>query len=647
MRVAGTMRTTTTTKATSTVRNDDVRTRRRTGGLVARANNGRRDAASRLNARELQRRSLEDVRVRMRVVAAMMWSENVSGDGWGLGASSSSVVGRGEASGFAAENRARRTRELTLARSTGASSADSSGGTGGENFFVYHLKKMMRPLNGLWSRLVPMSIMFYFMAFANSIMDAVKDTLVVTAFGGAEQIPYLTVYAVLPTSLLFVTLFSRLSTKLGREKLFYFAVSFFMVFFLLFTGVLYPMREVLHPTAAAATLTQILPRGLAGGIAVFTNWTYSLFYVAGELWGDVVLSLLFWGLANEITRVSEAGIIYPLLGIGANVAQACSGVFMKFVTTQWHPAGVAPEDMWGAKLKLFMTVVILCGFAIMACHKFICDTEKANPDSQMVAKLREHEAKVAREASEELSSKKKKKKVGLLDSLTFVLQSPEVACLAVMAVAQGLSSIIFQVAWKTQLRILRPDPTSYAAYMGDVQTYSGMVTGIFMVAAPFLFKYLGWKGTLSVTPKTVIALGWVFFGTSIYAMRHGALTQSSAILPILVLGGAVIYIVERAAKFSLFKPAEEMVYITLDEDSRTKGKAAVDVLGAQIGKTGGSFMQQGLIFAYGSIIGALPVLVCCHSAIAVCWLLAVNTLAARRAEMLDSEIKEGTAQLEV
>jgi AAA family ATP:ADP antiporter len=58
-------------------------------------------------------------------------------------------------------------------------------------------------------------------------------------------------------------------------------------------------------------------------------------------------------------------------------------------------------------------------------------------------------------------------------------------------------------------------------------------------------------------------------------------------------------------------------------------------------------MQQGLIFAYGSIIGALPVLVCCHSAIAVCWLLAVNTLAARRAEMLDSEIKEGTAQLEV
>ena len=537
--------------------------------------------------------------------------------------------------GGGGKERGRRAR----ARAANGASGASFGGV------VANAKKsFMKPLEGLWGRLLPMSLMFYFMAFANSIMDAVKDTLVVTAFGGAEQIPYLTVYAVLPMSLLFVSLFARLSNKLGRERLFYLAVSVFLVFFGLFTGVLYPNREILHPTASAAALATMLPRGLAGGIAVFTNWTYSLFYVAGELWGDVVLSLLFWGLANETTRVSEAGIIYPLLGIGANIAQACSGVFMKYVTTQWHPAGVSADDMWAAKLRLFMAVVMLCGFAIMGIHKWICDEAKADATSPMNEKLREHERLVAADAALDPKDQKKKKKAGLLSSVAYVFESPEVACLAVMAVAQGLSSIIFQVAWKTQLRILRPDPTSYAAYMGDVQTYSGMVTGVFMIAAPFLFKHLGWKGTLSVTPKTVIALGWVFFGTSIYALRHGALSQDSSLLYLLVLGGAAIYIVERAAKFSLFKPAEEMVYITLDEDSRTKGKAAVDVLGSQIGKTGGSFMQQGLIFVYGSIIGALPVLVCCHSAIAVCWLISVNTLAARRAAQLDGEIRDGVVR---
>ena len=42
----------------------------------------------------------------------------------------------------------------------------------------------------------------------------------------------------------------------------------------------------------------------------------------------------------------------------------------------------------------------------------------------------------------------------------------------------------------------------------------------------------------------------------------------------------------------MFKPAEEMVYIGLDEDSRTKGKAAIDVVGAQTGKSAGSALQQ-------------------------------------------------------
>lgn len=48
----------------------------------------------------------------------------------------------------------------------------------------------------------------------------------------------------------------------------------------------------------------------------------------------------------------------------------------------------------------------------------------------------------------------------------------------------------------------------------------------------------------------------------------------------------------KGAKFSMFKPAEEMVYIGLDEESRTKGKAAIDVVGAQTGKSTSSVLQQ-------------------------------------------------------
>jgi ATP/ADP translocase len=38
------------------------------------------------------------------------------------------------------------------------------------------------------------------------------------------------------------------------------------------------------------------------------------------------------------------------------------------------------------------------------------------------------------------------------------------------------------------------------------------------------------------------------------------------LLAVLVYGGAVLYVFSRSAKFSLFKPAEEMVYISLDHE---------------------------------------------------------------------------------
>ena len=39
-----------------------------------------------------------------------------------------------------------------------------------------------------------------------------------------------------------------------------------------------------------------------GPIAILRNWTFCLFYVMAELWGSVVVSLLFWGFANQVSH---------------------------------------------------------------------------------------------------------------------------------------------------------------------------------------------------------------------------------------------------------------------------------------------------------------------------------------------------------
>jgi AAA family ATP:ADP antiporter len=38
----------------------------------------------------------------------------------------------------------------------------------------------------------------------------------------------------------------------------------------------------------------LLLAGLAGLATMVVNWTYSLFFIMGELWGGVAISLLFW-----------------------------------------------------------------------------------------------------------------------------------------------------------------------------------------------------------------------------------------------------------------------------------------------------------------------------------------------------------------
>ena len=516
-------------------------------------------------------------------------------------------------------------------------------------------------MNGRWGKLTSMGLLFFFMAYSNSVLDSTKDTLVVTALGGAEQIPFLTVWAVLPASVLFVLAFSSLSASLGRAAVFNFTLTFFLAWFALFTFVLYPGRDALSPVALTDLLHFHLPSGLHGAVGVLHNWTFTLFYVSAELWGDIVLSLLFWGLANDITRETEAMVLYPLFGLGANLAQALAGRVLAGLADAFGGAtGAAGAAAWDAQLRLLMLSVMAAGGCILALHAYIGtaaprwaarrsafssqdelqqEAEEAEEsraaDARAEVLLAESEAKVAKGGAKAAAAAAGGKKAapGLGAALRSLVASPQIMCLATMAMAQGLSSNIFQVAWKTQLRNLYPDPSAYSAFMGNMATLSACATGLAMLLAPSLFKRLGWAGTAAITPLCMIGLGWAFFGGSVWGSLAGAsLTPPPGLLRGLVLGGAVVYVFEKASKFSLFKPAEEMVYLRLSARERTQGKAAVDVCATQVGKSGGSLFQQLLLVVFGSLAAALPALAVCHTLCVSTWLWAVAQLSKLHAD---------------
>lgn len=150
-------------------------------------------------------------------------------------------------------------------------------------------------------KVIPLGLIFFCILFNYTILRDTKDVLVVTAPGsGAEIIPFLKTWVNLPLAIAFMVLYSQMANVLSKEALFYSCILPFLAFFGSFAFVLYPLRDILHPTAFAEKLLAVAGPRFMGPISILRNWSFCLFYVMAELWGSVVVSVLFWGFANQV-----------------------------------------------------------------------------------------------------------------------------------------------------------------------------------------------------------------------------------------------------------------------------------------------------------------------------------------------------------
>lgn len=495
--------------------------------------------------------------------------------------------------------------------------------------------KAAPPTSKSMKKILPLGAMLFFILFNYTILRDTKDVLVITApNSGAEIIPFLKTYVNLPSAIGFTVLYSYLSNKMPADKVFYLVMSSFLAFFGAFAGVIYPNKDLLHPNAAADWLATVLPAFFLPLIAIFRNWTYALFYTLANMWGSVVVSLLFWGFSNEITTVAEAKKYYPLFGLMANVALIFSGQYVKYVSSlrSGLPVGADP---WGHSLKLLMSAVVGGGAVVIGLMAYMQRFVLTDPECV--------------DPKKEAKRKKQKTSMTMGESAKFLANSPYIRDLATLVIGYGMAINIVEVTWKSKLKAAFPDPNAYSSFMGNFSTATGIVTLLMMVGGRWILNTFGWGVAAQITPITLLTTGIAFFALIMFPGVFAPITQKLGYTPLMlaVLIGALQNILSKGSKYSLFDPCKEMAYIPLDSESKTKGKAAVDVIGNPLGKSGGSFLQQVLIGIFGSLQASTPYLGGFLGVIILAWLNAARSLSkqfgVKYAEMEKREAAEAAA----
>ncbi|MDB6096928.1 MAG: carrier protein [Francisellaceae bacterium] len=488
-------------------------------------------------------------------------------------------------------------------------------------------------------KLIPMFTLFFLITFIYNLLRPMKLSLMVNAEGsGAEVIPFLKVWAVLPGAFLMTYIFTLLANRLNREQIFYSMLFIFLGFFTFFLLVLYPNRQSLELTQFSNFCAHYLPEGFRGLAEVIRHWPLSLFYVLAEIWSTIVLSMLFWGFANEVTTVDEAKRFYAIFALGANSSGIFSGQLAQMLNLNtykaWIPYGVTA---WDQSVFLGIMAALICGALVLIIFYWL---------NHAVIKDQNAEVVNPHLASAVIT---KKPKLTLRECFSYLAKSSYMIYLTIIVVAYNIVYNLSDVLFTHEVKLKFPDITSFSNYMNHIIS----ITGIFAVLSALIIsgnviRRFGWTVAALITPVIwlVTSIGFffclLFDNTGLTSIFYSILHVNFPVTSLIIFFGSAQMCLGRASKYTVFDETKEIVFIPLSRENKRKGKAVIDGIASRFGKSGGSVMYQVLLVTFGELALTIPYVAAIITLVVICWIIAVRKLGRLVNRSIDQEIKDNS-----
>lgn len=426
---------------------------------------------------------------------------------------------------------------------------------------------------------LPLVFVSFFLAFNYFILKALKETLLVTApDAGAEAIPFVKMWFLFPTSMLLLAAFTWAATKISFRFAVSSIITFFLISYALFAFVCYPLRDSLHLDSIADRMQLVLPAGWKGLIAVIRYWSYSLFYVTAECWCTMVYSVVFWGYANAVTKLHDARNMYPFLTLAGTTAALFAGPIAILLTSS-HFEHIFPGP-FDFSFYTLTTLVLLCGISALTIFLKYCPSVPARETG----------------AGQQES---------FMKTFVGVFKSRYLMVLASIGLTYNLVINLSDVVWKNEVLKLYPHPQDFTSYLSYVTLVTGLVSTAFtmFLCRPFLKNY-GWTKTALLTPVITLVTGVVFFAALFFSENYPIAFPLSTVAFL----GSLHICLSSGGKYTLFEPTKEIAFIPLSQSEKIHGKAAIDGVGARMGKTGSSIIYQTLLMGLPTVSACAPVI---------------------------------------
>lgn len=439
-----------------------------------------------------------------------------------------------------------------------------------------------------------MAIISWSIIYIYSLLRAFKDAFTLDR-QDVSCIYYMKTFLIPIVVIIANLILQKLYTKYTNKTILKNIFLFFGVYFLIYGFLILPFRDYIE--AGTYFYLDIYSDGqmsyksleyLSAPCGIFFRWTSSLHFIMSEVWGAIVLSVLYMSFANDICPIRQFTRFIPLLLIIGN-----TGLFASALTvfSYFKLKGIVSYNVGNYIISLFFS--IFAGISVL-CYYLMSYLEK-NILSRPLYIVQD-------------TTKKTKKKVGFVDGLKTAFTSKVAIGMCTLVAAYNIMTNLTEVnnksCIKKSAKINNSDIEAHVLSRQVVEQSAVSLSVIILLISPFqrLIQYSGWF-TMAIIPPIYA----VVFSSILMILASGNASEEytgvipslgaifKKLMPFLSIRveewlGLLIVAGYKIMKYGPFDLSKETIGRRIDNEYRPRFKGIYDGIFGKIGKSVGSLI---------------------------------------------------------